>query len=149
MLVVAVLVITAFVRGASQIWLYAAAFTVWTFWAVVKFLSPWLQAKGRQMEARRIRKQYEATQSPKPELHTSSDFEPLNIVLLGHVKFRISSYLKSASPDATWEWREDFPERIVSGGGTGRIQVYHCSSRYSDEYEFRPHSLLGTFGYYD
>ena len=33
-LVVAVLVITAFARGALQIWLYAAAFTVWTAWAV-------------------------------------------------------------------------------------------------------------------
>lgn len=123
-LVVAVLIITAFARGTIQIWLYAAAFAAWTVWAVVKFLVPWLQAKSRQMEARRIRKQYEATQPRKPELHIPSDSEPLNIVLLRHVNFRISSYLKSAYPDATWEWREDFPERIVSSGGTGRIQVY-------------------------
>lgn len=124
MLVVAVLIITAFARGILQIWLYAAAFAVWTVWAIVKFLVPWLQAKGCQREARRIRKQYETTQRKKPEPHTPDDSEPLNIVLLRHVNFRISSYLKSVYPDATWEWREDFPERIISGGGTGRIQVY-------------------------
>lgn len=124
MLVVAVLIITAFARGILQIWLYAAAFAVWTVWTIVKFLVPWLQAKGCQREARRIRKQYETTQRKKPEPHTPDDSEPLNIVLLRHVNFRISSYLKSVYPDATWEWREDFPERIISGGGTGRIQVY-------------------------
>lgn len=123
-LAVAVLVITAFARGTAQIWLYAAAFTVWAVWAAVKFLVPWLQAKARQMEARRIRKQYEAQQQEKPAQHTQDISEPINIVLLRHVNFRISSYLKSAYPDATWEWREEFPERIISEGGTGRIQVY-------------------------
>ena len=50
--------------------------------------------------------------------------DPVSAVLLRHVNFRISSYFKSAYPDATWEWREEFPERIVSKGGTGRIQVF-------------------------
>lgn len=123
-LIVAVLVITAFIRGALQIWLYTAAFAVWAIWATVKFLVPYLQAKRRQREARRIRKQYESQQPKKPELHIPDVSDPVNIVLLRHVNFRISSYLKSAYPDATWEWREDFPERLAAKGGTGRIQVY-------------------------
>ena len=123
-LVVAVLIVTAFIRGTAQIWLYAAAFAVWAVWAAVKFLVPYLQAKRRQMEARRIRKQYEAKQAKKPKFDIPEISDPVSTVLLRHVNFRISSYLKSAYPDATWEWREEFPERIVSKGGTGRIQVY-------------------------
>ncbi len=124
LLVVAVLIITAFARGMAQIWLYAAAFAVWTVWAAVKFFMPWLQANARRREARRIRKQYEARRKQKPKLHIPDVSEPVSIVLLRHVNFRISSYLRSVYPDATWEWREEFPERIVSGGGTGRIQIY-------------------------
>lgn len=123
-LVVAVLIITAFARGVAQIWLYIASFAAWTAWALLKFFLPWLQAKASQREARRIRKQYEAARPKKQELHIPDVSDPVNIVLLRHVNYRISSYLKSVYPDATWEWREEFPERIVSGGGTGRIQVY-------------------------
>lgn len=123
-LVVAVLVIAAFIRGDIQIWLYAAVFAAWAVWVSVRYLIPYLQAKHYQMEARRIRKRYEAAQAKEPTPITPDTSNPVSAVLLRHVNFRISSYLKSAYPDATWEWREEFPERIVSEGGTGRIQVY-------------------------
>ena len=123
-LVVAVLLVTAFVRGLAQIWLYAAAFAVWGIWVSVRFLFPYLQAKQQQMEARRIRRQYEETQKKKAAKNSPDSSNTVSSILLRHVNFRISSYLKSVYPGATWEWREEFPERIVSQGGTGRIQVY-------------------------
>ena len=123
-LVVAVLFVTAFIRGQAQIWLYGAAFALWSVWATVKHLIPYLQVKRQQKEARRIREKYEAQQAKKPKLTIPDISDPVNTVLLRHVNFRISTYLKSAYPDATWEWREDFPERLVAKGGTGRIQVY-------------------------
>lgn len=123
-LIVAALVITAFIPGSEQLWLYAAAFTVWAVWASVKFLVPYLQSKWQQHEVRNIRQKYEAKRQKKPVPHIPDRSDPVSEVLLRHVNFRISSYLKSAYPDATWEWREEYPERIVSNGGTGRIQVY-------------------------
>lgn len=48
----------------------------------------------------------------------------MGLVLLRHVNFRISAYLQSAYPEATWQWLEEFPEKIVAKGGTGRIQLY-------------------------
>lgn len=120
-LIVAILAITTFIRGQAQVWLYGVAFAVWTVWAAVKFLVPYVQQKRIQYEARSIRKKYEAK---KPKLNIPDASDPVGVVLLRHVNFRISSYLKSSYPDATWEWREEFPEKIVLGGSTGRIQVY-------------------------
>lgn len=124
LLIVAVLVITAFVRGQAQLWLYSAAFAVWSAWAVTGHLIPYLRAKQRQREARRIRQRYEQEQRRKQECPAPDLSDPVGAVLLRHVNYRISTYLKSAYPEATWAWREEFPERIVSKGGTGRIQVY-------------------------
>lgn len=121
LLIVAILAITAFIRGQMQVWLYGIAFAAWAVWTTVKFLVPYVQQKRIQFEARKIRKQVEAS---KPKLIVPDASDPIGAVLLRHVNFRISSYLKSSYPNATWEWREEFPEKIVSKGGTGRIQVY-------------------------
>ena len=40
------------------------------------------------------------------------------------MNFRISAYLQSAYPEATWQWLEEFPEKIAAKGGTGRIRLY-------------------------
>lgn len=124
MLIVAVLAITAFIRGNAQVWLYAIAFTVWSVWAIVCFLIPYIKEEIHRHEARRIRKKCEEQDARKPQFITPEVSDPLNLVLLRHVNFRISTYLQSAYPEATWEWREEFPERIVAKGGTGRIQVF-------------------------
>lgn len=42
-LIVAVLAITAFIRGGAQLWFLAAAFTAWSVWAVVYFLVPYIK----------------------------------------------------------------------------------------------------------
>jgi len=124
MLIVAVLAITAFIRGNAQVWLYAIAFTVWAVWATVHFLIPYIKEELHRREARRIRKKCEEKDAQKPKFTIPEVSDPLNLVLLRHVNFRISTYLQSAYPEATWEWREEFPERIVAKGGTGRIKLF-------------------------
>lgn len=44
--------------------------------------------------------------------------------LLRHVNFRISSHLKSAYPNARWEWTIEMPALFAVQGGTARIRVY-------------------------
>lgn len=119
-LIASVLAITVFTRNDMQLWLNALVFTIWAIWATIKFLIPYLDEKIQEQEARKIREMYEQEEMAA---ETNSP-ETTDIVLLRHVNYRISSYLKSAYPDATWEWREENPEQIVASGGIGRIQIY-------------------------
>ncbi|MCI8471774.1 MAG: hypothetical protein HFE65_01560 [Clostridiales bacterium] len=123
-LIVAALTITAFIRGNAQLWLLAAAFTAWSVWAVVHFLVPYIKEQLHKYEARRIRKKCERQDARESQISMIEETDPVNHILLRHVNFRISGYLQSIYPDATWEWCEEFPEQIVAGGGTGRIKLF-------------------------
>ena len=123
-LIVAMLAITAFIRGNAQVWLLAIAFTLWSVWAVFYYLIPYIKVELHRREARRIRKKCEQQDAKRPMFTIPEVSDPLNLVLLRHVNYRISTYLQSVYPDATWEWREEFPERIVAKGGTGRIKLF-------------------------
>lgn len=123
-LIVAVLAITAFIRGNAQVWLLAIAFTLWSVWACLYYLVPYIKEELHRCEARRIRKKCEQQDAKRPSFTIPEVSDPINLVLLRHVNYRISAYLQSVYPDATWEWREEFPERIVAKGGTGRIKLF-------------------------
>ena len=123
-LIVAMLAITAFVRGNAQVWLLAIAFTLWSVWACLYYLVPYIKDELHRREARRIRKKCEQQDAKRPSFTIPEVSDPINLVLLRHVNYRISAYLQSVYPDATWEWREEFPERIVAKGGTGRIKLF-------------------------
>ena len=41
-----------------------------------------------------------------------------------HTNHRILAYLRSAYPQATFEWCEKQPEQLIRNGGTGRIRVF-------------------------
>ena len=123
-LFVAVLAITAFIRGNAQVWLLAIAFTLWSVWACLYYLVPYIKEELHRREARRIRKKCEQQDAKRPSFTIPEVSDPINLVLLRHVNYRISAYLQSVYPDATWEWREEFPERIVAKGGTGRIKLF-------------------------
>lgn len=123
-LIVAMLAITAFIRGNAQVWLLAITFTLWSVWAVFYYLIPYIKEELHRREARRIRKKCEQQDAKRPSFTIPEVSDPLNLVLLRHVNYRISTYLQSVYPDATWEWREEFPERIVAKGGTGRIKLF-------------------------
>lgn len=123
-LIVAMLAITAFIRGNAQIWLYAIAFVAWSAWAVVYFLIPFIKEERHRTEAQRIRKECEKQDAKKPMFIVPEISDPIHLVLLRHANFRISAYLQSIYPEATWEWREEYPERIIAKGGTGRIRLF-------------------------
>ena len=123
-LIVAVLAITAFIRGNAQVWLLAIAFTLWSVWACLYYLVPYIKEELHRREARRIRKKCEQQDAKRPSFTIPEVSDPINLVLLRHVNYRISAYLQSVYPDATWEWREEFPERIVAKGDTGRIKLF-------------------------
>lgn len=118
-LLVAVLAILAFIRGPLQIWFLASAFVLWGLWVIIPIL-----IKMQKRSAYR-KKKAQATPPAGPREFQFLDFiEPSEGVLLRHVSFRISAYLKSAFPDVTWEWCEKEPERIIKNGGTARIQLF-------------------------
>ena len=122
-LTTAVLAVMAFIRGDIQIWLLSGIFAVWAAWAAVKFLLPALKAQRYRHMAGKARKKKKG-QLPKKELSVPDISDPVGLVLLRHVNFRISAYLQSAYPEATWQWLEEFPEKIAAKGGTGRIRLY-------------------------
>ena len=119
-LIVAVLVIMAFARGEVQFWLYVAAFTAWGIWASIKHLIPYLKECHCRRELQKEQKRMEKEQRD----YVSPVEDPVCSVLLRHVNYRITSFLKSSYPDATWAWCEENPENIVINGGKGRIQVF-------------------------
>lgn len=123
-LIVVTLAITAFIRGNAQFWLYAISFAVWSAWTVVYFLIPFIKEERHRTEAQRIRKECEKQYAKKPRFIVPEISDPINLVLLRHANFRISAYLQSIYPEATWEWREEYPERIIAKGGTGRIRLF-------------------------
>lgn len=124
-LIVAVLAVMAFVGGDLQIWLLSGAFAVWGVWAIVYFLVPYLKAQVYRHKVRELRKQSEQ-QAPKKEMAVPDLSDPIGLVLLRHVNFRISAYLQSAYPDATWQWMEEFPKKIVARGGKGKSSFTAC-----------------------
>ena len=123
-LIVAVLAIMAFVGGSMQLWLLGLAFTVWVIWAILKHFVPCLKAWVYRHKVQKLRRQRSAQVRKTTAFKVPDISDPFGSVLLRHVSFRISSYLQSAYPDATWEWCEEFPEKIVAKGGTARIQVF-------------------------
>lgn len=121
--IVAVLAVMAFVRGKAQIWFLAGIFAVFAVRLTVKYLVPYLKTRKSSYEARRIQKKYDK-QRRRDSMVFPDISDPVERVLLRHANFRISAYLQSAYPDATWEWCEEAPEKIIAKGGTGRIRLY-------------------------
>lgn len=126
-LLVAVIAITALIRGNLQLWLNGIALLIWTAWAVPKYLIPFIKERKAQREAvkveRILRKRAE-----KEKAFTFPDVsDPVGTVLLRHANHRVSSYLKAIYPDATWKWRCEKPEKIIAKGGTARIEVFNVT----------------------
>ena len=118
-LLVAVLAIMAFIRGPLQVWFLAAAFGLWALWVMIPMV-----ITARKRSRRRQKRQTPAPPAKPREFYVPDLSEPAEGVLLRHVNFRISAYLKSAYPDVTWEWEEKEPERIITRGGAARIKLF-------------------------
>lgn len=96
-LIVAVLVITAFIRGNAQAWLLAAAFVIWAVWATYYFLVPYIKEELHKREAKRIRKKCEKQDAAFDRFIIPEVSDPVEQVLLRHANYRISAYLIECS----------------------------------------------------
>ena len=117
-LITSLLLIAVFTRGYVLLGLSVITLVVWSLFVVFKFGVPYINRKLDAMEARQMREYYEAEYETDEVNRTSK-------TLLRHVNHRITNHLKSAYPDAAWEWETGDPEALVSSGGTGRIKVYN------------------------
>ena len=127
-LIGAVIVILALVRGPWQTGLLLAVFALWGNWIVLLLLIPYMNQAKRRRE-RQLRKlqinslqkemerQEQKLQKPTTELEAKQ-------LLLRHVNHRISAYLHVLYPKATWEWCEKAPAELAIAGGVGRIRLY-------------------------
>ncbi|MBQ8848753.1 MAG: hypothetical protein IJ011_00290 [Clostridia bacterium] len=122
-LITSLLLIAVFTRGYVLLGLSVVTLVVWTLFVVFKFGVPYINRKLDEMEARQMREYYEAEY--EAESNGKDDAKKTCKTLLRHVNYRITNHLKSAYPDAAWEWETDAPEKLVSSGGTGRIKVYN------------------------
>lgn len=113
-----VIAILALVRGKLEIPLLAA-FALWGLWVVRQLLFPSWRLN------RSYREMIKAEQKEQAALTSAGAVTPkLAHTLLRHVNYRVSAALKSAYPDAHWEWTMDNPVLFVAQGGTGRIRLY-------------------------
>ena len=127
----ALLLILSFIRGPIQAWMLAAVFAAWVIYLAARLLLPrvkvWFaKRKGTNKRPKKRRAVKKQRDIPVPE-ETSSvlvEGSELERLLLGHISCRISEKLKSAYPQATWQWCSPQPESIIRGG-TGRIRTFN------------------------
>lgn len=115
-LIVAVLAITAFIRGDAQVWLLAVAFYRMVGMGGRVLPHPLCQGGTSQIRGEKNPQKVRKAGCRKTEITVPDVSDSVTHVLLHHVNYRISAYLQSVYPEATWQWREEFPERIGSEG---------------------------------
>ena len=77
--------------------------------------------RQRQQRTRQLHAEGIQTRSFEiPDLGSTSSDD----LLVRHTNHRILAYLRSAYPQATFEWCEKQPEQLIRNGGTGRIRVF-------------------------
>ena len=114
-----VIAVLALVRGAWQLPLLIVCFVLWGLWLIYALLLPaWRSVRELRRRERRAERERNTMEDAG-----ISDSE-LSAKLLRNVNFRISAYLKSAYPDARWEWAISMPALFAVQGGTARIRIY-------------------------
>ncbi len=125
-LIGAVIIILSLVRGPWQVGLLLAVFALWGGWVVKFLLMPYInQDKRRKMRKAQRAQRFSDVLLQTEEVHTPG--APKDIAtetLMRHVNHRITAFIHSIYPDATWEWCEKDPASIVLDGTIGRIKVY-------------------------
>ena len=109
-----VIAILALLRGPVQTVLLLVTFVLWGLWVVLALLRPaWRANRTYRSREERTAREQEA-------------FSGMNLagLLLCHVNYRVSDYLRGAYPNARWEWTMNDPALFIAHGGTGRIRLY-------------------------
>lgn len=128
-LLIAVLAVMAFIRGPLQVWFLAGVFIVWGIWMLTAVLLSNRTAIQVKLNARQRKRQHMADSkktAAQPQMFEIPNAmeDSVGLVLLRHVSYRITSYLKSAYQDVTWEWMCAAPEKVIARGGTARIKLF-------------------------
>lgn len=146
-LLAAVLAVMAFIRGPEQFWVLVGVFAVWGAWMLAAVLSsPAVRSRRSAGKLKRKRTAELRQMAPSPAAATGEDEDapvPAGQVMLLHVGHRISAYLKSAYPDAAWEWCGKAPERTIIEGGVLRIRLFNVPDYNYAEVHFDQHANLG------
>lgn len=124
-LVVAVLLIMCFSKGKIQALLFLAAFVFWSAYISKVFLSPMIRRLKYRYEVNKIQKQKAVCEE------SNTTLDRLSYLLMCHVNHRITGFIKSAYPNATWKWHTVNPEKVMTSCGTGRIELFNA-----EEYNF-------------
>lgn len=124
-LIGAVIAVLAFVRGDAQLWLLLGVFALWGIWVIGFLCMPLIKQVKKNLKQKALLKaRYSEVKGNTPHKHASSvEADLATQQLLRHVNLRITGYIRSIYRDASWEWCEKAPERLVLNGGTGRIRV--------------------------
>ena len=109
-----VIAILALLRGPVQTVLLLITFALWGLWVVLTLLRP-------AWRANRVYRQREEREAREQDALSGRNVAGL---LLRHVNYRVSDYLKSGYPNARWEWVMQDPILFIAQGGTGRIRLY-------------------------
>lgn len=109
-----VIAILALVRGPVQTVLLLITFALWGLWVVLTLLRP----------AWRVNRAYRQREEREAREQDALSGRNIAGLLLCHVNYRVSDYLKSAYPNARWEWVMQNPILFITQGGTGRIRLY-------------------------
>ena len=119
-LIGAIVAILAIVRGKWQLPLLILAVGIWAFWLLWPIVLPVLQEyrSKRRLEISRRKKR-------KDLMSAGVSYDNLQQMLLAHVNYRVSAAIRSAYPNASWEWKTKDPHRVASQGGIACIRVYN------------------------
>lgn len=132
-LIVGVLGIFAFARGHEQIWLLTGVFGIWGIWTIWDLLRAGPKKIKASIREKRERKKHEKGKTQTGRAEGAEEYESVSAALSRQMNCRISEYIHSVYPGATWEWREGTPERIAMDGGTGKIELFGISDfNYAD-----------------
>ena len=118
MLIIAILAVFCFTRSTLQAVLYGVLFLAWGIYAFITFMVPIIKRYKYRRQVRQIMEEQQKATVRNTE-NTKTDY-----LLLRHVNHRITGYIKSIYPDATWSWKSTNPADIMANGGTGRIEVF-------------------------
>lgn len=110
----AVIAILALLRGPVQTVLLLLTFALWGLWVVLALLRPSWQ----------INRDYRRREERDAKQQNALAGKNLSGLLLCHVNYRVSDYLKRVYPNARWEWMMPNPVLFIAQGGTGRICVF-------------------------
>lgn len=125
-LIGAVIVILALVRGEWMTRLLIAVIALWGLWAMTVLLLPYLKYTERRRQRVKKIKRIQAKRISRPvnfEI-TKAGTAPVEQLLLRHVNHRISARLRSTYGNVTWEWCEKNPAALAAKGGRGRICIH-------------------------